>query len=281
MEIERNEKKLVDTHAHLHMPHFKSDFQSVLERTSRLRFVLNVSTSLNDIQPCIDVAKNLGNTYVAIGIHPHDSKDAFKTGTAYLDILEKSATKVNRVIAIGEIGLDYYRNLSPVDVQKKIFADQVTLALHLKLPIILHIRDAYDDTYDILRAFSYGSLRGIVHAFSSDEIWAKRFVKLGFKIGIGGPITYPKNEMLRSVVKIIGEENIVPETDCPYLPPQPYRGKRNEPAYVSYVYEELEKIFNYDISEQLWKNVKEIFEGSFDDSFKNIEQNTESGDDEK
>ncbi|WP_448378840.1 TatD family hydrolase [Fervidobacterium sp.] len=281
MEIERYEKKLVDTHAHLHMPHFKSDFQGVLERTSRLRFVLNVSTSLNDMQPCIDVAKNLRNTYVAIGIHPHDSKDAFKTGTEYLDIMEKSATKANKVIAIGEIGLDYYRNLSPVDVQKKVFADQVALALHLKLPIILHIRDAYDDTYDILRTFSYGSLRGIVHAFSSDEIWAKRFVKLGFKIGIGGPITYPKNEMLRSVVKIIGEENIVPETDCPYLPPQPYRGKRNEPIYVSYVYDELEKIFGHDISERLWKNVQEIFEGSRAESFTNIKQCTESGDDEK
>uniref|UniRef100_A0A7V4KCA7 TatD family deoxyribonuclease n=2 Tax=Fervidobacterium pennivorans TaxID=93466 RepID=A0A7V4KCA7_FERPE len=281
MDMGRDERYLVDTHAHLHMPHFKSDFQDVLERTSRLRFVLNVSTSLNDIQPCIDIAKNLGNTYVAIGIHPHDSKDAFKTGTEYLDTLEKTATKVNRVIAIGEIGLDYYRNLSPVDVQKKVFADQVALALHLKLPIILHIRDSYNDTYDILRAFSFENLRGIVHAFSSDEIWAKRFVKLGFKIGIGGPITYPKNEMLRSVVKIIGEENIVPETDCPYLPPQPYRGKRNEPIYVSYVYEELEKIFGHDISERLWKNVQEIFEGTLAESFTNIEQSTESGDGEK
>jgi len=122
---------------HIYICHISNQISKVSSKDFSASFVLNVSTSLNDIQPCIDIAKTLGNTYTAIGIHPHDSTDAFKTGTEYLDILEKTATKVNRVIAIGEIGLDYYRNISSVDVQKKVFADQVALALHLKLPIIL------------------------------------------------------------------------------------------------------------------------------------------------
>ncbi|AMW32693.1 TatD family hydrolase [Fervidobacterium islandicum] len=274
-------RKIIDTHAHLHMPHFKADFRDVLTRTAQLHFVLNVSTSLQDMEPCISISNSLPNTYVAIGIHPHDSKEAHEIGTKYLDILEEKATKINRIIAIGEIGLDYFRNISPVDIQKKVFADQLALALELHLPVILHIRDAYEDTYDILKAFSSEDLKGIVHAFGADETWAKRFVKLGFKLGIGGPITYPKNEMLRNVVKIIGRENIVPETDCPYLPPQQYRGKRNEPIYVSYVYDELERIFGSDVSETMWSNVKEIFRDIISDKLFKVEQQEPLGDDAK
>ncbi|MGQ9856304.1 MAG: TatD family hydrolase [Fervidobacterium sp.] len=259
MELNLDTKKLIDTHAHLHMWQFKGDLEDVLKRTEYLKFVLNVSTNMDDIYETIKTAKRLSNTYCAIGVHPHDSKDALEHERNYLDEIEKLATKSNKVIAIGEIGLDYFRNLSPIDIQKRVFADQLALAQELDLPVILHIRDAYEDTYDILKAFKTDNLRGIVHAFSSDENWAKKFVKLGFKIGIGGPITYPKNEMLRSTVKIIGMENIVTETDCPYLPPQLFRGKRNEPIYVAYVVEELNKIFGKDVTEHVWENVTQLF----------------------
>ncbi|WP_448374791.1 TatD family hydrolase [Fervidobacterium sp.] len=271
MEIGPSIKKLVDTHAHLHMNQFKHDFENVLSRTKNLFFVLNVSTNLNDIEPTIQIAKRLPNIYAAIGIHPHDSKEAAEQGKKYLDYIESKATHLNKVIAIGEIGLDYYRNISPVDVQKKVFAEQIALAQELGLPIILHIRDAYEDAYDIVKTFHSDNLRGIVHSFSSDENWAKKFVKLGFKIGIGGPVTYPKNEMLRNVVKIIGKENIVTETDCPYLPPQPFRGKRNEPVYVSYVYDELIKLLGTSVLEAIWKNVQEVFKIDLSDE---TEQNS-------
>lgn len=214
---------------------------------------------MKDMPETIKIAKRLSNTYCAIGVHPHDSKDALEHKENYLDKIERLATTSNKVIAIGEIGLDYFRNLSPVEVQKRVFADQLALAQKLDLPVILHIRDAYEDTYDILSAFKTEKLRGIVHAFGSDENWAKKFVKLGFKIGIGGPITYPKNEMLRRTVKIIGIENIVTETDCPYLPPQQFRGKRNEPIYVAYVVEELNKIFGKDVTEHVLSNVTQLF----------------------
>ncbi len=121
----------------------------------------------------------------------------------------------------------------------------------------MHIRDAYEDVYEIIKLIGAEN-GGIVHAFSGDESLAKKFIRLGFKIGIGGPITYPKNDLLRNVVKIIGVENIVTETDCPYLPPQQYRGKRNEPIYVYYVFEQLNEIFGTNVYDIIWKNTKEI-----------------------
>jgi TatD DNase family protein len=283
MEFKQNNFEMIDTHAHLHMNQFKQDFEEVIKRSSQMLFILNVSTNLDDIEQTIQIAKRLPNTYAAIGIHPHDAKETIERESQYLNYLESRASTLNKVVAIGEIGLDYYRNISPQEIQKKVFADQLLLAQDLDLPVILHIREAYEDTYEILKTLNNGNLRGIVHSFSSDENWAKKFVKLGFKIGIGGPITYPKNETLRNVVKIIGRENIVTETDCPYLPPQPYRGKRNEPIYVSYVYEELRNILGIDISEDIWKNVRELFkiDSMLKESRKRAEREMNGGVDKK
>lgn len=253
-----NLEKLIDTHAHLHMKHFDSDRTDLYKRTRQLKFILNIATSMEDIYDTLSVSKILENTYAAIGVHPHDSG---KVPNDYLDTIESLVKREKKVLAIGEIGLDYYRNLSPIDVQKKVFAEQLMLANYLKKPVILHIRDAYEDTYEIVKSIG-AEHGGIVHAFSGDEKWAKKFVKLGFKIGIGGPVTYPKNDLLRSVVKILDVGNIVTETDCPYLPPQQYRGKRNEPAYVQYVYEQIVELLNLeldDLYDKIWQNVKEIF----------------------
>lgn len=256
---ENNKRILVDTHAHLHMNQFDVDRDEVLKRTNNLELVINVSTNLYDINDTIKIASLCDNTFAAIGIHPHDSKDV---GRDYLDIIQEkidTQKRNKRIVAIGEIGLDYFRNMSPIDTQKKVFAEQLMLAQENDLPVILHIRDAYEDTYDILRTVGIPDKKGIVHSFSSDENWAEKFVKLGFKLGIGGPITYPKNDSLRSVVKIVGVENIVTETDCPYLPPQQYRGKRNEPIYVSYVVDMLNDIFGYDISTIVFDNALQVF----------------------
>lgn len=249
--------KLVDTHAHLHMEDFDNDRTDVYERTRRLRFVLNVSTCMDDLHDTLVVCRELENVYAAVGIHPHNSA---KVPKDYLDKIEDFVKGGNKVIAVGEIGLDYFRNLSPIDIQKKVFIEQLVIAKSLKKPVILHIRNAYEDTYKIIKDINI-ECGGIVHAFSSDENWAKEFVKIGFKIGIGGPVTYPKNDLLRNVVKIIGVENIVTETDSPYLPPQQYRGKRNEPVYVQHVYDQLQLLSGLEIDELcdvIWNNVKEI-----------------------
>ncbi|HRD19541.1 MAG TPA: TatD family hydrolase [Fervidobacterium sp.] len=250
---------LTDTHSHLHMKQFDPDRVSVLERAKKLALIVNVSTNLCDIDDTIEIANSCENIFAAIGIHPHDSGNVDKD---YLNIIEQKVIaqkRSKRIVAIGEIGLDYFRNISPIDIQKKVFAEQLMLAQAIDLPVVLHIREAYEDVYDILETVGVPEKRGIVHAFSSDENWAKKFVRLGFKIGIGGPITYPKNDLLRNVVKIVGIENIVTETDCPYLPPQQYRGKRNEPIYVSCVVNMLNEIFASDVSEQLLRNALEVF----------------------
>ncbi|ODN30277.1 TatD family hydrolase [Fervidobacterium thailandense] len=229
----------VDTHAHLHMRHFENDWDEVAKRSKRLSLIVNVSTSEEDIGPTLEVSQRLDNTYVAIGVHPHDSKDV---SPSYIEKLAQLCRSNPKVVAIGEIGLDFFRNISPPDVQKKVFEDQLLLANELGLPVILHVRDAYKEVYDIIKSVGPIGRGGIVHAFSGDTHWAKLFVKEGFLIGVGGPITYPKNEMLRQVVKIIGMENVVTETDCPYLPPQHFRGKRNEPTYVVYVATKIAEI---------------------------------------
>ncbi|MGC8902798.1 MAG: TatD family hydrolase [Fervidobacterium sp.] len=256
MEIQSLIRKLVDTHAHLHMPHFDKNREELLEVVKQMRFVLNVSTSMEDLSSTLEVTDALPNTFASVGIHPHDALNVPKN---YMDVLRDLVKSNKKVISIGEIGLDYFRNLSPIDVQRKVFAEQLMLANELKRPVVLHIRDAYKDAHEIVKLIG-AEKGGIVHAFSGDERWAREFVKLGFKIGVGGPLTYPKNDSLRTVVKIIGIKNIVTETDCPYLPPQQYRGKRNEPMYVYYVFEELNRIFGYEVYEAIWENTKEVFE---------------------
>lgn len=240
------------------MKHFDSDRKMLYNLTGKMKFILNVSTSPEDFLQTLHVGEELSNTYISLGVHPHDAGMVSK---GYLDVIKNIINRERKVLSIGEIGLDYYRNLSPIDTQKKVFAEQLALANELKMPVILHIRDAYKDTYEIVK--SLGIERGgIVHAFSSDEIWAKKFSKLGLKLGIGGPLTYPKNDLIRNVVKIVGLENIVTETDCPYLPPQQYRGKRNEPMYVYFVVKELANIFNTTIDKvcnKVWENVNSIF----------------------
>lgn len=262
-EISKNVSMLIDTHAHLHMKHFDNDRTELYDRIRKMKFILNISTSPEDFDEALDVGKALENVYISIGVHPHDALKVSNDFKDYLDKMQSIVKRYRKVIGIGEIGLDYYRNLSPVDVQKKVFAEQLMLANELKLPIVIHIREAHEETYEVLKSIG-AEFGGIIHSFSGDELWAKKFVKLGFKLGIGGPLTYPKNDLLRRVVKIIGMENILTETDCPYLPPQVYRGKRNEPTYVYFVMEELAHIFNTEFEDVYWnmlKNLNSVFKG--------------------
>ncbi|WP_126992553.1 TatD family hydrolase [Thermosipho globiformans] len=247
--------KIVDTHAHLHMKHFNEDREKIIKNFENdgIEFIVNVATNIEDSYQCIELSKKYDRIFATVGVHPHDSSSV---PNDYLGILEKLA-KNEKVVAIGEIGLDYYRNFSPKEVQQKVFAEQLMLAKDLKLPVVVHVRDAYEDAYNILEMI--GPFNGVIHSFSGDREYALKFVKLGFYLGIGGPLTYKKNQQLRDIVRLVGEENIVTETDCPYLPPQPYRGKRNEPSYVKYVVEEINKLIGEDVSEKLINNARELF----------------------
>lgn len=249
---------LVDTHAHLQLKHFEKDREEIIKRfeSDGISFLVNVGINVEDSKISVEFSKKYEKIFCSIGVHPHDCKDAPEN---YLEELEELA-KNDKVVAIGEIGLDYFRNFSPKEIQQKVFTEQLLLAKELKLPVIIHIRDAYEDVYSILESFGPFEKGGVIHSFSADSEWALKFIKLGFYLGIGGPITYRNNKVLSDVVKMVGEENILTETDCPYLPPQPFRGKRNEPAYVKYVVEKINDIIGYDVSDVLFKNAIELFE---------------------
>lgn len=251
--------KIVDTHAHLHFPRCEKDLESIISRFRKSggEFLLNIGIDVEDSKKALEYAKRFG-FYAAVGVHPHESK---KVNEDFLQEL-MSLAQDNNVTAIGEIGLDYYRNLSPKEIQKEVFQSQIDLATALGKPIVVHIRDAYEDAYNILKNSDLPNTPGIIHAFSADSEWALKFVKLGFFLGIGGPITYPKNEHLREAVRAVGIDNILTETDCPYLPPQKFRGKRNEPSYVKFVLEKIAEILQMpveEVAERIYKNVQEVF----------------------
>jgi TatD DNase family protein len=219
----------IDTHAHLEMEAFDEDREAVLGRAAAagLTAVITVGTTLPDCEKAVLLAGSHRQVYAAVGIHPHEVKGIDAQTYDALSLLARR----EKVVAIGEIGLDFFYNLSPRESQLERFAEQLDLAQELALPVIIHDREAHAETLDILRSRK-GRLQGVLHCFSGDRTMARECLALGFYISVAGPVTYPKSDRLREVVRDIPLERLLIETDAPYLPPQPYRGKRNEPAYV-------------------------------------------------
>jgi TatD DNase family protein len=211
----------------------------------------------------IDLAEKYNFIYATVGYHPHDSKDLTDSILGKI----KQMAKHPKVVAIGEIGLDFYRNLSPPNVQKEVFIRQLDLADELNLPVVLHIRQALDEAYEILGKRK--NRRGILHAFPGNEHYATEGIKMGYYLAFGGPITYPKSKGAR-VAGSVPSSRIVTETDCPYLPPQKYRGKRNQPDYITYVIDKLTEVFpkySYDDIERITElNAGHVFGLPVDDS---------------
>ena len=222
---------LFDTHAHLHFPEFADDLPAVLQRAraAGVRWMLTIGTSVESSRAAVALAEREPDIYAAVGIHPHDASEADE---AAFEELRRLAESSPRVVAIGEIGLDFFRNLSPPDVQMEVFRRQLDLSRRVKKPALIHCRDAHAETVEILRAEGVGEIGGIMHCFSGDEVGARQCLDLGLLISIAGPVTYPNARKLPPVVKMVPADRLVVETDCPFLPPQPYRGKRNEPAYL-------------------------------------------------
>lgn len=221
---------LVDTHAHLDGKRFSDDLDTVIQRAgdSGVNTIITVGCDLDSSWASIDLARRYPNIYATVGVHPHYSAEINSESLRQFEHLAGH----EKVVAIGEIGLDYYRNRCPHDVQQQAFRQQIQLARRCKLPIVVHDRDAHADVMEILNEEDAAQIGGVLHCFSGDLAMAQQCIELGFYLSFTGTITYPKNDEIREVIRQIPIERILVETDCPYLAPQQWRGKRNEPAYV-------------------------------------------------
>jgi len=241
---------VIDSHAHLDFPQFNADRPAVIRRARQagLTAVVNVGTDLASSRAAVALAQEHDFIYAAVGVHPHDAKTVTPAVLAELRALARQP----KVVAIGEIGLDYYRDLSPRDVQRRAFEAQLALAAELGLPVIIHSREAHDDVLAMLRRWKLegGSWKveggeqragaqgiGVLHSYAAGPERLDEVLALGFSIGISGPVTFANAGRLRAVAAAVPLERLLVETDCPYLTPEPHRGQRNEPAYVRYVVE--------------------------------------------
>ncbi|MCH7999384.1 MAG: TatD family hydrolase [Chloroflexi bacterium] len=229
---------LVDSHCHLQDSQFESDRDEVLDRARQAgvsAFVV-IGTDLESSRRAVDLADSHSDVYAAVGVHPHDAKDLDDRTLGALERLSDSP----KVVAIGEIGLDYYRKLSPPEAQVDAFHRQLDLARRLSLPVVIHSREADGETYDVLASYEERALPdwpkdrplGVMHCFAGDLMLALRYIQIGFMISIAGTCTYPKADRVGAVAGGIPLRWMAVETDAPYLPPQPHRGRRNEPAYL-------------------------------------------------
>jgi TatD DNase family protein len=237
-----------DSHSHLQLVDQFPDYEDALNRAENadVKGQMVVGFNLAVSRDAVSFAKkyNDRNIWAAIGLHPHDAKDF---NHSLLDIFQDLAQKNPVIKAIGEIGLDYFRNLSSKDIQVIAFKKQMELAMKLDLPVILHIRDAWNESLEILSDFNYKKV--VLHSFTGSFKNAQDAWGRGYMLSFSGMITYPKNEYLREIVSCVPLEQILIETDCPYLPPQNFRGKRNEPAFVVDVAREIAQINKMSIEE--------------------------------
>jgi len=256
-------KSLVDSHCHLDFNRFDKDREAVIAAAEKagLVAIINPGVSLETSRAAVTLAEKYPLVYAAVGVHPHDAKTFTPQTAAELRKLARRP----KVVAIGEIGLDYYRNLSPHDIQRQAFTAQLELAAELNLPVIIHNREATEDTFAILQDWTAGARRnqrGVLHSYSAGPEWLEPTLELGFSIGISGPVTFPQARRLQRVAQTVPLERLLVETDAPFLTPSPHRGRRNQPAYVRYVAEkiaELRGIPLQQLGEQTTQNVFELF----------------------
>jgi TatD DNase family protein len=237
---------LIDSHAHIHLDTFDRDREQVFARARQggVRAIINVGLDAESSRTSLEMAKQYDDVFSTVGFHPHE---ADKMQDDDLKTLAELA-KDERVVAVGEIGLDFYRNLSARKSQIEAFEKQLDLSIELGLPVVIHSRNAHRETYKILSAWvkstlSVGRLRrGVIHCFSGDIELAQQYLEIGFYISLAGSVTYPSAGELVQVAKEIPLDRLLLETDAPFLAPQAYRGKRNEPAYVALIAEKVAQV---------------------------------------
>lgn len=249
---------MFDTHTHLCHRAFRADREETFERAleAGVSHMLEISWDVRSSEEAIRFAESHEGVWVAVGYHPHETKDAPRNYLARLEELARHP----KVKAIGEIGLDYYRDLSPRPIQKQVFAEQIELADELKLPIVIHCRDAMDEVLPIVEERGY--YWGVFHSAAADKEQADKIVQMGFYLGINGTLTY-NGKRAKSWIPLIPRERLLIETDCPYLTPVPHRGERNEPGYVRYVAEAVADVLETsveDIAELTESNGRNLFD---------------------
>jgi TatD DNase family protein len=251
---------LVDSHAHLDFKQFDRDREQVLHRARDIgvKLILNIGFDLQSSRESVKLAEKYSFIYAVVGIHPHD---AAKVPADYLLELEK-LTRHPRVVALGEMGLDFYRDRSPRTVQRKVFREQLRLAKRVNLPVVIHDRDAHQEIMEIMEEEGLPEKGGVMHCFSGDLGLARQALKMGLYISIAGPVTYSRNERLCQVAAWVPANKLLVETDSPFLTPVPLRGKRNEPCNVAFTAEkiaELRGVPPEEIGRLCLENTKNLF----------------------
>ncbi len=249
---------LIDSHAHLEMREFDSDRNDVIERAelAGIECIVTVGTNPGLSRKALSIAHQYENIYATVGVHPHD---VAKASDKSFDEL-KALAQDPKVVAYGEIGLDYFRNISPREKQIEMFAKQLELAQELNLPVIIHDRDAHEETLRMVKAS--GVHLGVFHCFSGDWTMARQCIDLGFYISVPGVVTFDKSKVLQEVVRQAPLDTILLETDCPYLTPVPHRGKRNEPSFIVHTAKkvaEIKKLPWEDIAQTAARNTRKLF----------------------
>ncbi|GAB4314300.1 MAG: hypothetical protein Kow0074_01210 [Candidatus Zixiibacteriota bacterium] len=238
---------MIETHAHLDFPDFDHDRDAAIGRAADagIHTIINIGTDFESSEKVIELAESHPRLFAAVGIHPHDAKswDGDKSSERL-----KSLARHPKVVAIGEIGLDYYRDHSPRDKQRVAFVEQIAVARELNLPIVIHNREAFGDIFEVLLMEKAYDVGGVLHCFSEGVSEAVKSVDLGFYISVNGILTY-KNATMAEVGKAVRLDRILLETDCPFLTPHPHRGTRNEPAYVSLVGQKLAELRGTSVDE--------------------------------
>lgn len=227
--------ELFDTHAHLDFPEFDADLEEVLERAdeNHVTYILNVGTDVGSSRRSVGLARKHKNIYAAVGIHPSNLENVGEQELKALQLLSAE----EKVVALGEIGLDYYRDHFPREKQQEAFRRQLKLAKQLRLPVVIHNRDAHGDVLRILAEEDVRDIGGIMHCFSGDWSVAKRSMDNNLLVAIGGAVTFKNAPELKEIARKIPRDRLLLETDCPFLSPEPKRGKRNEPGNVRLIAE--------------------------------------------
>ena len=252
---------LFDSHAHLNDERFDEDREELINslKAKGVDLVLNPGACIETSKRSVELANKYDFIYAAVGVHPHDVGEMTEDD---IETLRKLALENEKVKAIGEIGLDYYYDNSPREIQKKWFKRQIELANELKLPIIIHDRDAHGDTFEIIKNTKSPEIGCVLHCYSGNVELAKEYVKMGCYISIPGTVTFKNNKKTREVAKEIPLEYLLIETDSPYMAPEPHRGKRNDPSLVQFVADKIaqEKGISYEqVCEATKENAKRFF----------------------
>ncbi len=256
------ETTLIDTHCHLDMDVYEKDLANIIEsaKSYNIEHIITIGIDYESSLKAVDIANHFQNISATVGVHPHDAQKADKN--VYKKLIELAENKKNKVVGYGEIGLDYVKNYSPRDVQMKHFSFQLSLAKELDLPVIIHDREAHEDTLKILRQHTPLTAGGVMHCFSGDTNLAHQVLDLGLHISIPGVITFKNAKSLQKVAKNIPIERLLLETDGPFLTPAPYRGKTNRPQYLLYTALKVAELLNIsldNLAKETTKNAKRLF----------------------